>query len=341
MVLVPPRDPRARRRHRGCPGRRGRPRGPVAGGAAHRGGALRTRRLRPRHGGRLQGRPRGVSGRPVALVTGEVSPYRREPFALLAQAEGLEVLAWGAPDDEPAGGSDLTVRHTTQAGAARLVGSGRYRAVVAGLGGRIALAATYAAARRARIPFVLWASLWEHPRSPVHALSYLPVRHLYRHADAVVTYGPHVSRYVERQSGHGAVFDAPQACSAELRVPAEAPERAAWRERMGIGDDGSWRCSPAASCARRRRKGAAGRLGAIGLGSGGGVLALAGYRPAGTRRRGGPAAESGARLARARRTSGRCTRPPTCWSCRRSAPRRSPSPGAWSRTRPCTRQRPR
>jgi hypothetical protein len=93
---------------------------------------------------------------PVALVTNVVSPYRREPFRLLAQRQGAEVIAW-----QQAGGAvpGLTVHRTTQIGAARLAGSGRYRAVVCGLGGRIALPATYAAARRARVPFVLWAGI--------------------------------------------------------------------------------------------------------------------------------------------------------------------------------------
>ena len=62
--------------------------------------------------------------------------------------------------------------------------------MIAGLGGRVALPASYLAARRAGIPFVLWASLWAHPRTPAHALSWLPTRQLYRRADAVVTYGP-------------------------------------------------------------------------------------------------------------------------------------------------------
>jgi glycosyltransferase involved in cell wall biosynthesis len=134
--------------------------------------------------------------KPVALVTGEVSPYRREPFRLLAEAEEVEVLAY----------SELGER-----AAARRVGSGRYRAVIAGLGGRVALPATYAAARRARIPFVLWASLWAHPRTPAHALSYGPTVMLYRRSDAVVTYGPHVSEYVRRHRRRGNVFEAPQA----------------------------------------------------------------------------------------------------------------------------------
>jgi glycosyltransferase involved in cell wall biosynthesis len=151
--------------------------------------------------------------KPVALVTGEVSPYRREPFRLLAEAEGLEVLAFRQAAGEPAPG--LSVRVTTERGVARLVASGRYRAVIAGIGGRLALPASYLAARRAHIPFILWTSLWSHPRSPAHALSYLPTRELYRRADAVVTYGPHVSAYVERTRSKGKVFEAPQAVSAE------------------------------------------------------------------------------------------------------------------------------
>jgi glycosyltransferase involved in cell wall biosynthesis len=136
--------------------------------------------------------------KPVALVTGEVSPYRREPFRLLDEAEGVEVLAFS---------------EVGQLAPARRIASGRYRAVIAGLGGRIALPASYVAARRAGIPFVLWASLWNHPRTIAHALSWLPTRHLYRHADAVVTYGPHVSAYVRRFRDGGSVFEAVQAVS--------------------------------------------------------------------------------------------------------------------------------
>ena len=174
--------------------------------------------------------------RPAALVTGEVSPYRREPFRLLAEAEELEVIGWGTPA-EPVPG--LTVRNTTQAGAARLVASGDYRAVIAGLGGRIALPATYAAARRAGIPFVLWASLWSHPRTLAHTLSRPATELLYRRADAVVTYGPHVSDHVERSRRGGNVFAAPQAVSAELFArPVPDAERREWRERAGVADDG-------------------------------------------------------------------------------------------------------
>jgi glycosyltransferase involved in cell wall biosynthesis len=174
--------------------------------------------------------------RPVALVTGEVSPYRRGPFRLLAEAEGLEVIAWGTPA-EPAPG--LTVHNTTQAGAAGLVRSGDYRAVIAGLGGRIALPATYAAARRAGIPFVLWASVWSHPRTVAHTLSRPATNMLYRSADAVVTYGPHVSAHVQRERRRGNVFEAPQSVSADLfGRPVPDAERREWRARAGVAENG-------------------------------------------------------------------------------------------------------
>jgi len=151
--------------------------------------------------------------RPVALVTGEVSPYRREPFRLLDEAEGVEVLPF---------------RELGERAVARRVGSGRYRAAIVGLGGRAVLPGAYMAARRAGIPFVLWASLWAHPRTPAHALSFAPTVLLYRRADAVVTYGRHVTSYVERyRGGRGNVFEAPQ--SAPLGPVLERPAHDGFR----------------------------------------------------------------------------------------------------------------
>jgi glycosyltransferase involved in cell wall biosynthesis len=178
--------------------------------------------------------------KPVALVTGEVSPYRREPFRLLAEAEGVEVIAFRDRASAETGSiPGLTVHHVSERAAARLIASGRYRAAIVGLGGRVALPAAYAAARRAGIPFVLWASLWSHPRTPLHTLSWLPMRMVYRGADAVVTYGPHVSAYVERRRGaKGAVFEAPQAVSAAVfGAEVSADARAAARHRAGASDD--------------------------------------------------------------------------------------------------------
>ena len=174
--------------------------------------------------------------RPVALVTGEVSPYRREPYRMLAEAEGAEVLAWQDTGDDVPG---LTVRRPTQLGAARLVASGRYRAAICGLGGRAALPGSYLAARRAGIPFVLWATIWEHPRTPAHLLSRIPTRHLYRHADAVATYGTHVSEHVRASRSRGNVFEAAQAVDAtHFAAPVAAGDVTAARRRTGVAEGG-------------------------------------------------------------------------------------------------------
>jgi glycosyltransferase involved in cell wall biosynthesis len=119
---------------------------------------------------------------------------------------------------------------------ARLAASGRYRAVIAGLSGKVALPAAYAGARAARIPFVLWATIWRHPGTPAHALSYLPLRHIYRHADAIATYGPHVTRYVRSKGARQAVIDAPQAVDTHFwEHNAGAPNRYAPFQAMFAG----------------------------------------------------------------------------------------------------------
>ena len=161
--------------------------------------------------------------KPVALVTGEISPYRREPFRLLDEAEHIDVIAYN---------------DAGQLEAAKRTAGGRHRAVICGLGGKLALPATYAAARKAKIPFVLWASMWSHPRTATHTLSWLPTKALYRNADAVVTYGPHVSAYVERHRGpRGNVFEAPQAVSAgEFGRQVDPDERQRARARADATD---------------------------------------------------------------------------------------------------------
>lgn len=157
----------------------------------------------------------------MCLITGTISPYRREPFRVLCESEGVEVLAF---EDSGPAVDGLNTRRVTQPEAVRLVASGRYRAVICGLGGRIALPGAYVAARLRGIPFILWATIWEHPRTLAHRLSWRPTRHLYRHADAVATYGSHVSAYVERyRPGARNVFVAPQAVDVDHFAAPQSP----------------------------------------------------------------------------------------------------------------------
>ena len=84
--------------------------------------------------------------------------------------------------------------------------------IVKDLTGKFALPVTYLLARARRKPFILWASLWEHPAHGIHRFTRPLMRHIYRRSNAVVTYGRHVSRHV---IGEGArperVLVAPQA----------------------------------------------------------------------------------------------------------------------------------
>jgi glycosyltransferase involved in cell wall biosynthesis len=144
--------------------------------------------------------------KPVLFVTGHAPTYRVRAFERLHEREGVEFALFGGRLKHGGGAtaSELPFphRHVREHELYALAASGRYRAVVCPTGGRVALGATWAGVRRARVPLILWASLWAHPRSAVHALSYLALLRLYRSADAVVTYGPHVSAYVGAHGAH-------------------------------------------------------------------------------------------------------------------------------------------
>jgi glycosyltransferase involved in cell wall biosynthesis len=152
--------------------------------------------------------------KPVLFVTGHAPPYRALGLERLHEREGIEVALFGGRLAHGGGGSAGALpfphRHVDQAEVYRLAAGGRHRAVVCSTGGRIALPAAWAGARRAKVPLILWSSLWAHPRSAAHALGYLALGRLYRSADAVVAYGPHVADYM-RARGARNVHLAPQA----------------------------------------------------------------------------------------------------------------------------------
>jgi len=172
-----------------------------------------------------------ADNRPVLFVTNHAPAFRTGAFAALHETEGVVFALVGGGVRH--GGAIATAGHPFpvirpgQRGVFRLAASGRYRAVIAGLSGRIALPAAYLGARKARVPFVLWATIWRHPRTAAHALSYLPLRHIYRHADAIATYGPHVSAYVRAKGATAPVVEAPQSVDdAFWSAPAEPTRHA-------------------------------------------------------------------------------------------------------------------
>lgn len=150
--------------------------------------------------------------RPLLFVTGHVPAYRAGAMLALHEREGIELALFGGRSlhgGPAAERLEVPWRSARATELARLAARGGYRGVVVPTGGRATLLAAWSGARAGGRPVVLWASLWAHPRTAAHVLSALPVRRLYRSADAVVTYGPHVSAYV-RARGARNVHEAPQ-----------------------------------------------------------------------------------------------------------------------------------
>ena len=151
--------------------------------------------------------------KPVLFVTGNVPAYRVEGLRLLHEREGIELAAFGGRSlhGGPAGPARLPfpAREATPRELLGLAASGRHRAVVVSTAGRAAPLAAWAGARRAGLPVLVWASLWSQPRTIPHLLGYPALRRLYASAEAVVTYGPHVSAYVSARGARN-VHVAPQ-----------------------------------------------------------------------------------------------------------------------------------
>jgi glycosyltransferase involved in cell wall biosynthesis len=178
--------------------------------------------------------------KPVLFVTGHAPGYRVGAFERLHERENVEFALFGGRLAHGGGATPGELpfphHHVQEHQLLGLAASGRYRAVVVSTSGRVAPLAAWAGARRARVPLILWASMWAHPRSAAHALGYVALRRLYRSADAVVTYGPHVSAYVTRRGAHN-VHVAPQSVDnafwssvEELSIPPDPR----WPARIGV-----------------------------------------------------------------------------------------------------------
>jgi glycosyltransferase involved in cell wall biosynthesis len=169
--------------------------------------------------------------KPVLFVTNHVPPERVGAFAALHRRVPVELAIFGGRSTHATSGvkdPGVPHRYVRQREIHALAASRSYGAVVCGTAGRTALPAAWLGARRARIPFVLWTALWAHPRTPAHLVGGAPLlAALYRDADAVVAYGPHVAAFV-RARGARNVHVAPQAVdnafwSTAVEVPPGAP----------------------------------------------------------------------------------------------------------------------
>ncbi len=183
----------------------------------------------------------------TALLTTFLSPYRVPLYEQLAQRHEVEVLCYGGAERYvPPWFADLDSQLAAARFPARRLGGlrealalgRRYRTVIAPFAGGALLPAAYAGTKGFGRPFVLWASVWVEPRSAAHALARPAIRHIYRHADAVLAYGEHVRRFVAGIRGRDEdVFVAPQAVEPDLFARQVAPaEIDAFRRRHQLPD---------------------------------------------------------------------------------------------------------
>ncbi len=227
--------------------------------------------------------------KPVLFVTNHVPPERAGALQALHRRVPIELAIFGGRSWHATGAvADPGVPHrfVEQREIRAIAASRAYGAVVCGTAGRRALPAAWAGARTARVPFVLWTALWAHPRTPAHLAAGAPLlAALYRDADAIVTYGPHVAAFV-RARGARNVHVAPQAVDNAFwgeRVDADKPARfnAAFLGRPSGGKGAvvlldAWRST---------QFGATAALVLVGAGSGpprspaGGAVAFVGHQP--------------------------------------------------------------
>lgn len=158
--------------------------------------------------------------KPVLFVTNHVPPDRAGAFAALHRRMPIELALFGGRSRHATAGiehPEVPHRHVEQREIRALAASRVYGAVICGTAGRVALPAAWIGARMARVPFVLWSALWAHPRTPAHLVAGAPLlATLYREADAVVAYGPHVAAFVRARGARN------------VHVAAQAVDNAFW-----------------------------------------------------------------------------------------------------------------
>ncbi|MDR3764803.1 MAG: glycosyltransferase family 4 protein [Acidobacteriota bacterium] len=104
------------------------------------------------------------------------------------------------------------------------------------INGKFALPLTYLVARLRRKPFILRTGVWTDLKTPSQRLLAPLVRHLYRNADAIVTYGEHVKRYLESKGVPSErIFVAPHAVDNSAYNRTLTPqEQEALRARLNL-----------------------------------------------------------------------------------------------------------
>jgi len=187
----------------------------------------------------------------VAFVTNFCPHYRVKTFETLARHQEMDYLFfskgdewyWPQPHGVSQGAFHLEYLPGFSIGRLRMTPAlplrlwrGQHRVIIKCITGRFALPAAYVVARLKGTPFVLWTGVWMRLQTPFHRLFFPVVRHIYRHADAVVVYGEHVKRYLVAEGvAEDRIFVAPHAMDNDAyRRAVTAAEQAELRRTLGL-----------------------------------------------------------------------------------------------------------
>jgi glycosyltransferase involved in cell wall biosynthesis len=187
----------------------------------------------------------------VAFVTHYCTHYRVKTYETLARLTDVTYFFYSAGRewywDRSHGVNRGDFKHEYlsgfQVGRTRIVPSlawklaaAPYDVYVKCINGKFALPVTYFVARLRHKPFVLWTGLWIRLQTRTHRFLWPLTSYIYRNADAIVTYGPHVAEFLERQGVHPArIFAARHAVDNDaFNRPVGEDEKAALRTRLRV-----------------------------------------------------------------------------------------------------------
>lgn len=167
--------------------------------------------------------------RPLLIVISRIPPERVGALQALGERTPIELVVFEGRDHHFSGSVaedvGFPVHRIPPRQIFRLAAQRhRWRAVICGTAGRLALPSAWRGARRAGVPFVLWSALWHEPSTLAFLLARPLLRRIVHDADAIAVYGPHVAAHVRRLGG-ARVHVAPQAVDPSVWVHPPAVPR--------------------------------------------------------------------------------------------------------------------
>lgn len=147
----------------------------------------------------------------VCFITNFCPPYRAKAFRLLAKKMPTDFFFFSRGEEEYWNKNIKTVEDESFSylegfylspgikatpALIPLLLSPRYDAVIKCINGKFALSATFLIAKLTGKKFILWQTIWYHPSTFLHTLTYPLLRVIQSLADAIVVYGSHGTEYL-------------------------------------------------------------------------------------------------------------------------------------------------